>query len=234
MNIYTLLKLIGLVSMILDHFGLVLHISWMRVLGRFAMPIFAYLMGYGTRITKHEGTRVIKLGITAAISVPLTMITFENRTPNIMVQFFLFALVMWLLRKFKVDDEKWQTVTEITAILSLSLIAQIGGFDYAWELPILCYIAYKWDNMLTVLLSYAIIFIIYPITKSGFSTNISVNTFAIGAIPLLLWFMDKKDTLTGRKIYRSKIITWLSRNFFYVMYPLHVAIILILKIIFAW
>lgn len=229
MNIYTLLKLVAFISMFIDHFGLIAGIAWMRVIGRLAMPIFAYLMGYGTRITKHEGRRVIKLGITALISIPLTMYTFEETILNIMATFFFFALFMYLIKKVKLDEEIWKTLLEILAVLTLCCMTIIFKFDYGWLLPLLCYIAYKSDNMIVIFISYLVLIFVYPYIAHGFSLKFHVNSYGIMAIPLIIWFMDKKENIKGRKIYKSKIITWLNRNIFYILYPLHVFILLLIK-----
>lgn len=230
MSIYTILKLVAFVSMFIDHYGLVAGIKWMRVIGRLAMPIFAYFMGYGTRVSKHDGKRVIKLGITALISLPLTMITFNETKMNIMVTFFLFAFSMYFLKRINLEDKMWKHYLELLVILSLSAICGVFEFDYGWMLPILCYISYKSDSLEVVLFSYAALIFGYPYTTFGLKAKIYVNSFGVAALPLILWFMEKKDTVKQRKIYRSKLVTWLNRNIFYILYPLHVAVLLLIKI----
>lgn len=232
MSIYTLLKLIAFVTMFIDHFGIISGIKWMRVIGRLAMPIFAFLMGYGTRISKHDGSRVIKLLITAIVSVPLTMITFNKTTFNIIVPFFLFAFAMYFLKRVQMEEKFWKHILEVLVILSISLISFYFNFDYGWLIPILCYISYKSDKLEVILFSYAALIVFYPYTVSGFAPRIYTNCYGVAALPLILWFLTKKDQIKGRKIYRSKFVTWLSRNLFYVLYPLHVAILLLIKIYF--
>ena len=47
------LKLIALVTMTLDHIGVVLfpQAQWLRIVGRLAFPIFAYMIAEGCRHT---------------------------------------------------------------------------------------------------------------------------------------------------------------------------------------
>lgn len=51
------LKLIAAVSMLIDHAGLLLfpEQDWMRLVGRLAMPIFAYCIAEGFLYTRSRG-----------------------------------------------------------------------------------------------------------------------------------------------------------------------------------
>ena len=52
----TVIKLIALISMTIDHVGVILYPNVMlfRILGRIAMPIFAYMIAEGCVYTKNK------------------------------------------------------------------------------------------------------------------------------------------------------------------------------------
>ena len=62
----THLKLIALITMIIDHIGAVLfpQVKVLRMIGRLAFPIYAYLIGEGCIYSKNKPKYLIKVGIT--------------------------------------------------------------------------------------------------------------------------------------------------------------------------
>ena len=50
------LKIVAAVSMLLDHIGVVFfpHVAVFRILGRLALPIFAFMIAEGCRYTKNR------------------------------------------------------------------------------------------------------------------------------------------------------------------------------------
>ena len=71
MNAFTL-KIIALVSMFIDHIGVVIFPQYfiLRVIGRLAFPIFVYLVAEGFRHTRSPGKFLMRLGVFAIISEP--------------------------------------------------------------------------------------------------------------------------------------------------------------------
>ena len=61
------LKALAMVSMLLDHVGLMLLPEWnfLRILGRLAFPIFAYMIAEGCRHTKNRRKYLLTLLIMA-------------------------------------------------------------------------------------------------------------------------------------------------------------------------
>lgn len=62
------LKIIACLSMLIDHIGLIMfpEIQIFRIIGRIAMPVFAFFIGEGCRYTKNKATyflRVFILGL---------------------------------------------------------------------------------------------------------------------------------------------------------------------------
>ena len=60
------LKKIALITMILDHMGLLLfpQTQIFRIIGRISFPIYAFLIAEGCRYTKNKYKYLLKIGIT--------------------------------------------------------------------------------------------------------------------------------------------------------------------------
>ena len=66
----TVLKLIALLSMALDHTGAVLfpQAQWMRIIGRLAFPIYCFCLVEGYRHTSSVPRYLARLGLFALLS----------------------------------------------------------------------------------------------------------------------------------------------------------------------
>ena len=90
----TALKLIAMVSMVFDHVGdnFFPDMVWMRVLGRIAMPIFAFCVAEGFRCTHDRKKYLARMLFFAVISeIPFDLVTagkyLESGHQNIMFTF---------------------------------------------------------------------------------------------------------------------------------------------------
>lgn len=81
-----LLKLIAVISMLIDHSGIVLYhsgvIAWdpylvMRVLGRFAFPIYAFLLAEGFRHLRGDSERLRKHALLLLVLAALSEVPFD-------------------------------------------------------------------------------------------------------------------------------------------------------------
>ena len=63
------LKIIAMVAMLLDHIGAYLfpQVRWLRIIGRLAYPIFAFMIAEGCRHTKNRVRYLLQMGGLAAV-----------------------------------------------------------------------------------------------------------------------------------------------------------------------
>ena len=93
----TSLKLIASASMLIDHIGMVLFpgVTWLRVVGRLAMPIYCFSIAEGLHHTRDRGMYMLRIFLFALLSeYPIDMATrgsFGYRSQNVMFTF-LFAI----------------------------------------------------------------------------------------------------------------------------------------------
>ena len=106
MSAFTL-KLIALVTMIIDHVGAIFfpQFIWLRYIGRLSMPIYAFLLVQGYMHTRNFNRYALRMGIFALLSeVPYDLLFqgtwLEFQRQNILFTF-LTALFVMKLRCFR-------------------------------------------------------------------------------------------------------------------------------------
>jgi hypothetical protein len=78
-------KWLAILTMVIDHIGLLFDIPAYRLLGRWAFPCFALLIGYNSIFhTKNPHSYLRRLLILGLISQPVTMWVFQKPTVNIL------------------------------------------------------------------------------------------------------------------------------------------------------
>lgn len=94
----THLKLIAILTMLLDHIGILFDIGFLRIIGRIAFPIFAFQIAEGYIYTSNVPKYILKLFVFAIISeVPYDLFTnnalFDMKSQNVMFTL-LFGLIV--------------------------------------------------------------------------------------------------------------------------------------------
>lgn len=204
------LKLIAIISMFIDHAGYTLFSNnlIMRSIGRIAFPLFTFciMIGYfNTKDLKKYIKRILMIGI---ISQPIYILLFNIYTPNIM-----FTLIAELLLYYSLDNKKWWYIPFLVVIPFLL------KFDYSiiylFIVPIFYYFR---NNKVLLCISYITFYFSYLldffITKNIFCCVTSCSIFAL--------FFILIKTKTNFKV---------NKYFFYLFYPLHLLILLIIKYI---
>ena len=94
------LKLIAMITMTIDHMGLMLFpdVLEMRMIGRLAYPIYAYLIAEGCRHTRSMGRYLGSLAAVALVCQLAYFFAMERLDQCIMVTFSLSVSLVWLLR----------------------------------------------------------------------------------------------------------------------------------------
>lgn len=95
------LKLLALAAMTVDHIGAYLfpYVLWLRIIGRLAFPIFAYMIAQGCRYTRSMGKY---LGTMAVFSLVCQAVDFFARGSlyqSILVTFTMSIGLIWLLQQ---------------------------------------------------------------------------------------------------------------------------------------
>ena len=138
------LKWIAIISMLIDHIGAVLlpQYEGLRIIGRLAFPIFAYLLVEGFVYTKDVKKYLVRLGIFALISeIPFDLAFFGSvfapSHQNVFFELFCGILMLYLMLKTP------NKVNQILILIAMLLISDWLCMDYgSWGL-LMIYACYK-------------------------------------------------------------------------------------------
>jgi len=211
------LKIIGIITMLIDHIGLLFYDETiLRIIGRISFPIFAYQASLSYRYTKNIKKHFIKLSIFAIISqIPYYLMTKEIGFHfNILFTILLGQLSIYLYNKFNNLFDK---------ILYLLLICILGiclrvEYSCIGILTIFFFYQYK-DNKIKSYLSFIILFTIYYLIYYIFNKEINNIYLLIGTI----------SSLIPISLYNNKEGIKL-KYFFYIFYPLHMIILYLIAL----
>ena len=129
-NTFTL-KWIAIISMLIDHIGLVLfpEEQIFRIIGRLAFPIFAYTLTEGFLHTGNIKKYLIRLGIFAVISeVPYDLLFGEGiidwSMQNVFLTLFLGLSMLVLITRITA------VYIQVLTVIMIGIISEILGADY--------------------------------------------------------------------------------------------------------
>lgn len=202
----THLKIIALVSMIIDHTGEILFpdIIVLRIIGRLAFPIYAFLIGEGLLHSHNKNKYFLKTLVTFFVFQLVSY--FIHREIRIYVLYgFLSAIAITIIHDWaqkNIHQRKYVMSILILVIITLSLIS-----DYIIFATLLPLTIYYIKNPKIKLL----VFIVFLILCSLFYK--SIQWFSLLAIIPIILYNGKK----GKEL--------LFKNSFYVLYPLHYLIL---------
>lgn len=95
------LKLIALITMIIDHIGAILfpEIEIFRIIGRLSFPIYAFFIAEGWHYTKNRTKYTITIALFAIITQPIYYFAINQSGLNILFTFLLSISLMYLIDK---------------------------------------------------------------------------------------------------------------------------------------
>ena len=207
------LKLIAAASMLLDHAGLLLfpQIPLLRILGRLAYPIFAYMIAEGCRYTRSKPRYFLMLfGLGAACQLVYYFFSGDTYL-NILLTFSVSVLLIYALQASHSGKHTFLW----SAVFAAGVVAAIGldtvlTMDYGF-----------WGMMTPVLVSFAhvrkfprwaeVVLLGMGLLLLG-STYGAQQYYALLSLPLLLCYSGRRGK--GDLKY-----------FFYIFYPVHLMIL---------
>ena len=218
------LKIIAMVSMMLDHIGLLFFPDVMifRALGRIAFPIFAYMIAEGCRYTKN---RAKYLGMIAGMGIIFQIVYFvamQSLYQGILVTFSLAIITIYSIDALLKCKKIWGLVAAVAglcfvAVFVCGLPILLAGTDFdidygIWGIliPVLVYYMpnHKWraGSVSLLLLVRAVYYTVVP-TALGL-----VQWWSLLTVPLLFLYNGERG--------RAKM-----KYVFYVFYPAHLVLL---------
>lgn len=209
LNTFTL-KMIAIISMLIDHIGHIFfpEVMILRIVGRIAFPIFAYVLTEGVYYTKDTKKYMLRLGIFALLSeIPYDLAimgsVLEFSHQNVFFTLFFGVLMLYIMSQMK--NMMMQYVVVILAVL----LCRFLNTDYSsiGILIIFIFSVFR-QRRIEKLLIVSLIFI-------GLTGGLQL--YALFALPLIALHSGEQ----GPKM----------KLFFYLFYPMHLLILYLIHLI---
>lgn len=225
------LKIIACITMLIDHMGVVLFpkITILRIIGRIAFPIFAFLLAEGCYYTRNKIRHLLVISGFAVVMQVVLFLATRMTDFSIFIHFsiaVLLCLVIDLIEKF-IKERK--VIVSIALILSflISVIMLIlidknttyffSNYGlYGIFVPVVLYIIRKYIKHVHLLVS--IIVICLSMVLMHFFTVWMYQLYGMIACVFILLYNGKKGK------YNLKYL-------FYIFYPLHLVILYAIALI---
>lgn len=218
-----LLKLIAIVSMLIDHIGGAFfpEVGIFRWAGRLAFPIFCYCLTVGLLYTRSVKKYLMRLGIFALVSQPFYILAFHPVSQfreNLTNWNIFFTLFLSLLAMAGLKERKWWLFALAFFVVSW------WNFDYSGtgiQLMLIFYLCRNHPKVGAALYCLSYLPALWtrwpedPLCLTVGSMIVDWSIFAILAAPLI--FLPLRS--------RLKINKW----FFYGFYPAHLALIALVR-----
>ena len=204
-----MIKLIAFITMLIDHIGAVFfpELLFLRIIGRISFPLFAWGIARGYKYTRNIKMYAIRLLLLAVVSQLPYAWLFDSGNLNIG-----FTLLAGLL-VLKLYDSKINVIVKSVGILSMLVISYYLNFDYgAYGVLTVLFFYILWDNSNVFYYQGALTFI------STFLFDFHIIQLFAAISPFLIIFFSKYDFK-------------LNRIFQYSFYPLHMVILLLIRLV---
>lgn len=208
------LKLIAMISMTLDHIGMMLLPRWtvLRILGRLAMPIYAYMIAEGCRHTRNRKRYFLRIAGLAAVCQVAYFFAMGSLYMCILVTFSLSILLIGAVENYQMKRDRKSQVLAFVSLLAVfflcvALPELLPGTDFGIDygiagvlLPVLVYFGTEKTKYLTA-----------GLILLGFGYG-GIQWCALAAVPLLGMYNGQRG--------RGNVGKW-----FYLFYPAHLLVL---------
>ena len=214
------LKLIALISMTIDHIGVEIfpHNVYLRIIGRLALPIFAYMIAEGCHYTRNKRRYLLTIASVALVCQLVYFFAMGSLYQCILVTFSLSILLIFSLDTAIQKPTFKNVTTAVLAFLSVWFISDLlpqllPGFyvDYGFFgilLPVLIWLGKsKWQSIGLCAIGLLLL-----------SMGNSILWFSLFSLPLLALYNGKRG--------KAKM-----KYLFYIYYPAHLVLIYFVSLV---
>ncbi|MBQ9360334.1 MAG: hypothetical protein IJT96_04790 [Lachnospiraceae bacterium] len=212
------LKLIAVISMLIDHTGDVLYPGqlWLRYIGRLAFPIYCFLLVEGfchTRNLKNYMLRLLIFGIISEVPFDLafheSFIDFGHQ--NVFWTLLLGLMAISLMSMVKYDNIYIRYLLQMMIAVPFGIAAQLMHTDYRWIGIGLIASMYIFHNIEVLKVGAGVVFML------PFFSNQIEYFGVLSYLPIHFY--------NGRRGFENGFSKWL----FYVFYPVHLMVLVIIR-----
>ena len=216
------LKILAAIFMTIDHIGAILfpRVLILRLLGRLAMPIFAFMIAEGCKYTKN---RKKYFGMVFGLGTVCQIVYYffdGSLYLSILMTFSLSILMVYALQFWKEKKTVPAGLVFITSVAATYILNRSFEFDYGFwgcMLPVFASLAHgtKQDSIRTSTLLLGIGLLILSLDLGG------IQIYSLFSLFLLLCYSGKR----GKRN---------LKYFFYIFYPTHLVVLEGIAMALAW
>lgn len=230
----TTIKLFAILFMFIDHFAVAVYSNLeyysydlyiiMRLIGRIAFPLFAFLLVEGFHYTRNKKLYLTRLSIFALLAeVPFDLALYDHMFylghQNIFITLAFSLIALMLYEKFKNQDNS----ISYLFVLGIGFLASIINADYGLFGVLSIFLLYYYRgnfNGLAISLTLVNLFMVnfdfsHVDSFSDFLANI-LQVFSILALIFIFYYNQKQ----GIRL----------KYFFYLFYPLHLLLLYFIRL----
>ncbi|MFV0255633.1 MAG: TraX family protein [Erysipelotrichaceae bacterium] len=213
------LKIIAAISMLIDHIGYLLfpNVIFLRIIGRISFPIFAYFIYIGMKYTRNEKDYFLRMFIAGIIMMIFTYLFGDRIWGNIMITFSCSIALIIPIKRYLKEQKLIYLLQTILVMIGAVFLSHYTNMDYGVigsSLPVIAYIFDDGKNKNDINYKALIAFVVGLIVLA--SSVFSVQYFSLLALPFLLCYNGRKGKLN-------------LKYFFYLFYPLHYLLLLLIS-----
>lgn len=206
--------------MVVDHIGYYLlgNAVLFRIIGRFAFPIFAFLIYNGFVHTRNVKSYVLRLlGFAAISQVPYHFISVSmGTTPGLNIFFtLLFGLsCLWIYKHF-------HHPARYVIVISVFILAELLHVDYGWRGVCIIWLFTflpHWPRMTYLLIGILFCLPTFWLWLQG-KGALDLGVFSIAAFVLIYFYNNQPG---------SRAMRWL----FYWFYPVHLLLFYVVRLLY--
>ena len=208
-----MLKILAAVFMTLDHMGLMLfpRVLSFRILGRLAMPIFAFMIAEGCKYTRNRKKYFGMVFGLGAVCQAVYFFAMGDTYLSILITFSLSILMVYALQFWKSRKDLPSMLLFAASVAAVYLLNRMFEIDYGFwgcMLPVFAALAHGTESDCvptnTAMLGIGLIFLSCSLEPLQF--------FCLAALPLLYAYNGKRGKLN-------------MKYFFYIFYPTHLVVL---------
>lgn len=216
-----MLKGIALIAMTLDHAGLMLFqgVGWMRIVGRIAFPIFAFMIAEGCRYTRNRRKYLLQIALPGIAMQIVFFVATGSLYQSVLISFALSIMLIYVI-----DEAKRER--RVKPWIYVGLTALVISFLCMGLPELLCQTDYGID--------YGMIGVLIP-AASYFAekSKLKLVIFTLGLIALSVcyggnqWFCLLAVPLLG--MYNHRKGKYALKYLFHFYYPAHLCVLFLLQ-----
>ena len=216
-----ILKIVAIITMTVDHVGAILYpdLFVLRVIGRIAFPLFAYLITLGIESTEKPRRYLITLFSFALISQIPYFLAFEMQPfeqLNILFPLLLSAIALYYFNKKQTPA----FVVILSLAILFSFLFNMEGSFYT-IVTVLCMELLRHKLELGIIALIALNLSVTPTTQ----------LFSLLALPLII--LHVQNHLRMEILISESSFLYLLRKYaFYLYYPLHLTLLFLVNLFF--